>query len=51
MNPSAWEMIKERGLIFEFRPGPYFFLTGSAPAPEEKSDEEKTSLNPALKVV
>jgi hypothetical protein len=51
MNPSAWDMIKERGLIFEFRPGPYFFLTGSSPAPEGRSNEEKVNLDLATKVV
>ena len=42
VNPSAWNVIKSRGTIFRFNPGPSFFLTGQAPLPEpldEKVEE------------
>jgi len=44
MNPSAWDLIKTRGLVFQFTPGPYFFLTGSAPPPKEETESEKSAL-------
>jgi hypothetical protein len=39
INPWGWESAKKRSLIYKFEPGPYFYLTGSAPPPEEISDE------------
>ena len=48
MNPFAWEMIKARGLVYEFHPGPNFFLTGQAPPPENVNS---TSLDPPSRIV
>lgn len=31
VNPTAWEKIKKRGSVYQFTPGPSFFLTGKAP--------------------
>lgn len=39
INPWGWESAKRRSLVYQFKPGPYFYLTGSAPPPEETSDE------------
>jgi hypothetical protein len=34
INPYAWNVVKSRGTVFRFDPGPSFFLTGQAPPPE-----------------
>ena len=33
INPWGWNQVKRRGTIYEFTPGPSFFLTGKAEAP------------------
>jgi len=44
MNPSAWDMIKQRGYVFEFHAGSSFYLSGLASEPEMKLDSEKSEL-------
>jgi len=39
VNPFAWAKVKRRGTIYEFSPGPSFFLTGRT-APPEPTEEE-----------
>lgn len=36
INPSAWRMIKRRGMIYQFDPAPDFYLTGGSAAPPEE---------------
>ena len=46
INPSAWEMIKYRGLLYEFTPSPQFFLTGnSAISAQPEDNTKKVSLD------
>lgn len=42
MNPSAWNMVKSRGNIYQFDPTQDFFLSGTAPPPEkmEKTEDQ-----------
>ena len=51
MNPSAWDLVKSRGFVFEFQPGASFFLSGAASTPELKSDSEKVVLEPTSRRV
>lgn len=42
MNPSAWELIKGRGIVYQFDPSRDFFLSGSmAPLEEVKNSEDQ----------
>jgi len=38
MNPSAWNIVKARGSIYQFDPSQDFFMSGHAPPPEEVTD-------------
>ena len=42
VNPFAWNKVKQRGTVYEFSPGPSFFLTGRAaePQPTEKESAQ-----------
>jgi hypothetical protein len=39
VNPYGWSVIKSRGTIYEFSPGPNFFLTGRVKEPEVTTEE------------
>lgn len=44
VNPSAWNVVKRRGTVYRFNPGPSFFLTGRAAPPEPEIDAENSDL-------
>lgn len=39
INPFAWNKVKQRGTVYEFSPGPAFFLTGQAAEPQPTEEE------------
>jgi hypothetical protein len=41
MNPTGWEMIKNRGMVYQFDPSPQFFLSGKAAPPKETVDSQE----------
>jgi len=43
MNPSAWELVKTRGIIYQFDPSSDFFLSGAS-APPEKIEKPEDQL-------
>lgn len=45
INRSAWQMIKNRGTVFQFEPGPCFFLSGSAEKPKEPETSEEVVID------
>jgi hypothetical protein len=45
INRTAWNLIKNRGEVFQFQPGTDFFLTGSTAPPEEPESTEEISLD------
>jgi hypothetical protein len=48
VNPYAWNMVKTRGNVFRFSPGPSFFLTGMAAPPELDPEIDAKSEDLAL---
>lgn len=45
VNRSAWDVIKDRGEVFQFQPGVDFFLSGNAAPPEEPDSAEEIPLD------
>jgi hypothetical protein len=45
MNPSAWNLVKSRGTIYQFDPSQDFFLSGIAPPPEKTEKIEDQLLD------
>jgi hypothetical protein len=44
MNPHGWNLVKNRGNIYQFDPSQDFFLSGSAPPPEEVEEKSEEHL-------
>jgi len=44
VNPTAWNKIKDRGWVYEFTPGPSFFLSGKASDATPESSQNTSLL-------
>lgn len=44
VNPTSWARIKNRGAVYQFTPGPSFFLTGRAPDAVPTPDQDTSPL-------
>lgn len=45
INPYSWVNVKTRGIVYEFSPGPTFYLTGRAAPPEVAEEPLSSSLD------
>jgi hypothetical protein len=45
INRTAWQMVKNRGSVFQFQPGTNFFLSGKAAPPKEPDSSEEVVLD------